>query len=638
VIQAIQIIIGGLLQGAVFAVLALGFSLVYRVTGVINLAQGGFCVLGALLMYTLQVSWALPIPVALVGALLGTLIVGAILGYTTFVPALSRLPVSSILVMSGGLLTLIQGLLLIGWSSQPYALPPISGEAPVSLLGIRVPTQGFWIVAAAVFIIVSLWWLLAKTRLGLALRACAENRLAARLMGIDVPRMTLLSFCLAALIAGLGGIAVAPITSLEFDTGGFFTNFGFISVAVGGLGAFAGSVFGGLVLGVSEQLAAGYVSSLFANGLALALLLAVLLWRPNGLFTAGPARRQDVRDEQRVHRAIIRLEGRNGLIFAMLASAFILLLPWFLPVGGVLNSLVITGILFIAVLGLDVLMGFAGQVSLGHAGFMAIGGYTAAVLATTYHWPPLAGIGAGIVLSLLCAYGLSLVTTRLRGHFLALATLAFGLMVDSLTVGLTDITGGPSGLVGIPSFSMAGHVFTGQVQMYYLVAVLIILLTLMLHGGMRSGFGRALKAVRTDETAAAALGVNVARYKLGAVCLSAALASLSGSLYAFYFHFLSPEMVGAPRSFEMIAMLVAGGEGTLIGPLLGVALLTMIPTIFQPFALYKTFAEGVLLVMCFLWLPAGMFGGLAIALSRLTRKKRDPTRIAKAPGPMVGAP
>jgi branched-chain amino acid transport system permease protein len=136
--------------------------------------------------------------------------------------------------------------------------------------------------------------------------------------------------------------------------------------------------------------------------------------------------------------------------------------------------------------------------------------------------------------------------------------------------------------------------------------------------------------VRTDETAAAALGVNVARYKLAAVCLSAALASLSGSLYAFYFHFLSPDMVGAPRSFEMIAMLVAGGEGTLIGPILGVALLTLIPTVFQPFALYKTFAEGVLLVLCFLWLPEGMFGAAAERLGRLTGKKTDAERPLKA--------
>jgi len=170
VIQAIQIVIGGLLQGAVFAVLALGFSLVYRVTGVINLSQGGFCVFGALLMYTLQVSWHLPIAIAMLGATLGTAAAGLVLGYATFVPALTRLPVSSILVMTAGLLTLIQGVLLIGWSSQPYALPPITGEAPVEFFGIRVPTQGFWIVGAATLIIASLWFLLARTELGLSLR------------------------------------------------------------------------------------------------------------------------------------------------------------------------------------------------------------------------------------------------------------------------------------------------------------------------------------------------------------------------------------------------------------------------------------------------------------------------------------
>jgi branched-chain amino acid transport system permease protein len=629
VIQAIQIVIGGLLQGAVFAVLALGFSLVYRVTGVINLAQGAFCVFGALVMYTLQVAWGWPVALAMAGAVLTTLAFGLIIGVATFVPAVARLPVSSILVMTAGLLTLIQGVLLIGWSSQPYALPPISGEAPVELWGVRIPTQGFWIVGAAALIIIGLWYLLARTGLGLALRACAENRTAARLMGIDVALMTLFAFSLAAVIAGLGGIAVAPITSLEFDTGGFFTNFGFIAVAIGGLGAFAGSVLGGILLGVSEQLAAGYVSSLFANGLALVLLLAVLLWRPNGLFSAAPARRQDVRDEQRIHRAIVRLKGRGGIAFAVLASAFILALPLVLPPGGILNSLVITGILFIAVLGLDVLMGFAGQVSLGHAGFMAIGGYTAAVLATTYHWPPLAGIGAGIVLALLCALGLSLVTIRLRGHFLALATLAFGLVVDSLTVGLTDVTGGPSGLVGIPAFSVAGFSFGTSTRMYYLVAALIIVLVALLHGGMRAGFGRALKAVRTDETAAAALGVDVARYKLAAVCIASVLAALSGSLYAFYFHFLSPDMVGSTRSFEMIAMLVAGGEGTLVGPLLGVALVTLAPTLFQPFALYKTFAEGLLLVMCFLWLPEGLFGAAAVRLGRLGR--RTPAAVEATP-------
>jgi branched-chain amino acid transport system permease protein len=138
---------------------------------------------------------------------------------------------------------------------------------------------------------------------------------------------------------------------------------------------------------------------------------------------------------------------------------------------------------------------------------------------------------------------------------------------------------------------------------------------------MRMGFGRALQAVRTDQTAAAALGVDVSRYKLAAVVVSAVLASISGSLYAFYFHFLSPDMVGTPRSFEMIAMLVAGGEGTLVGPLLGVTLLTLLPTVFQPFALYKTFAEGLLLVVCFLWLPEGLFGAATVWVKGLLHRR-----------------
>ena len=629
--QLIQIVIGGLLQGSVFAVVALGFSLVYRVTGVINLSQGAFCVVGALMMYSLQVEWHLPVPLAFLGAVFGTALVGAVLGRAAFVPAVSRLPPSSMFVMTAGMLTLLEGLLLVVWGSQPYALPPFSGEAPVNLLGIRVPTQGFWIAGATVLIIAALWWLLARTTLGMALRACAENRMAGRLMGIDVPRMTLLSFVMAGLLGGISGILVAPITSLEFDTGGFFTNFGFISVAIGGMGSFAGVIMGGLLLGVAEQLAAGYVSSLFANGLALALLLAVLLWRPNGLFSAVQ-RRQDVRDEQRIHRAIIRIEGRGGLVFGVLAVALLLALPILFPGRGILNSLVITGILFISVLGLDVLMGFAGQVSLGQAGFMAIGGYTAAILATTYHLPPLLGTLAGVALSSVAAVLLSLVTVRLQGLFLALATLAFGLMVDSLTVGLSDLTGGPSGLAGIPAFSVAGYAFASPVQMYYLVAGIIVVLVLVLLGGVRLGFGRALKSVRTDQTAAAALGVDVARYKLAAVVISAALASLSGSLYAFYFHFLSPEMVGTNRSFEMIAMLVAGGEGTLVGPILGVALLTLLPTIFQPFALYKTLGEGLLLVACFLWLPLGIFGTAADWTARLARYWSGGRRPALAPG------
>ena len=383
------------------------------------------------------------------------------------------------------------------------------------------------------------------------------------------------------------------------------------------MGSFAGSIIGGLLLGIAEQFAAFYVSSLFANTLALFLLLVVLILRPTGLFPSGPQRRSDVRDDVRVHRAVVRLQGPRALSFAIILVGLLALLPALPLPNGMLPSLVISLILFIAVLGLDVLMGYAGQVSLGHAGFMAVGGYTAAVLSTSYGWPPLIATLFAIVLSVICALLLSLATGRLRGHYLALATLAFGLLIDSLAVGLVDITGGPSGLVGIPAFEAAGFAFDTPVRMFYLALALSVVLVVMLEGGGRLGFGRALKAVRSDQLAAAALGVNVGRVKVIALCLSASLASLSGSLYAFNFHFLSPEIVSTTRSFELIAMLVLGGEGTLIGGFFGALVFTLLPTLVQDFAVFKTAVEGAILVIIFLVMPEGLFGRLAIWLQAI---------------------
>ena len=631
--QFAQILVGGLLQGSVFAVVALGISLVYRVTGIINLVQGGFCTIGALALYSFASDFGWPLPLAFLAAIAATSALGLILGAATFVPALSRLPTGSMLMLTVGLLTFINGLALVVWGSQPYAVTAFSGEQPIDVFGVLVPSQGLWIAGWTLIIIVGIWLLMTHTAVGKALTACAENPLAARFMGVDVARLTLLSFTLAALIGAIGGAVVAPIMSLQFDDGSFFTNAGFIAVALGGMSSLPGAVAGGLFLGVAEQLAAGYISSLFADGLALALLLATLLFRPQGLFVSGSRRRHDVREELRVTRSVIR-PGASGVMLTGLPLLLLLIALPYLVSSGFMSSLVIMLILFIAVLGLDVLMGYCGQVNLGQAGFMALGGYTAAILATNYGVSPLVGTLAGIALSLICALLLSAVTMRLRGAYLALATLAFGLLIDSLTVGLTDVTGGPSGLVGIPAFALGSFVFASPRAMYYLTLAIIVVLIAALAGAMRSDFGRALQAIRADQTAAEALGINVPRHKMAAFAISAVLASLSGSLLAFDFHFLSPEMVATPRSFEMIAMLIVGGEGTLVGGLAGAALLTLLPIAFQPIALYKTLVEGAVLVLAFQYLPDGIVGGLWRLVGRFAGTGRAG---ALAPQPSAAA-
>ena len=628
-LEAVQILIGGLLQGCIFGLLAIGFALVYRVASAVNLAQGAFCIVAALLTSTIEQSFGLPVMLAGLFAVLGTAVLAAILGATVFIPGLSRLPTSGLFILTAGLLTFLEGGSLVIWGSQSYTLPAFSGERPVPFLGILLPSQGLWLVGVTILITATLGWVLTRTRLGRAFRACAENPLAASLMGIGVGRMQWLSFVLAAVIGAIGGIVIGPITSFEFDTGRMYTIFGFIAAVIGGITSPLGAVLGGICLGIATQFAAAYVSSLFSNALALALLLAILLWRPSGLFTSGPTRRQDFREEPRVHRAVVRLGGASGWVLGLAGAAlFLVVLPWSLQSSGLMSSVIITLILFLSVVGLDVLMGFAGQVSLGQAGFMAIGGYTASVLAVSYAIPPLLGTLAGMVLSVLCAAVLAVGTMRLRGIYLAIATLAFSLLVDSLTVGLDELTGGPSGLVGIPSFAVGRLSFDTPLSNYFLIVGILAVVLAALTGGLRGGFGRALQAIRADPLAAAALGIRVQRYKIAAFCISAGLGSLSGSLYAFYFHFLSPEMVGTPLSLQMLAMLVVGGEGTLFGPLFGVAMLTVLPTVIQPLAQFKTMGSGLLLIVFSLYLPSGIFGVLVAWLTRLRWPSRRRLLVA----------
>jgi len=621
---ALAITIGGLVQGSVFALVAIGFALVYRVTGAVNLAQGAFVVLGALATYSFEQTLHWPLPLAALAALVVAALVGLLVAVGIFAPGLRRLPPGGMVILTGGLLTLFEGAALLVWGSQPYQLPPFSGYAPVAFGPIHVPSQSLWDLGITAVVVGLLGYVLQRTTLGKALRACAENPAAATLMGIDVERVRILSYTVASVLGALSGIAIGPIVSLQFDAGRFFTVYGFISVAIGGMGSFVGGLIGGLGIGVLQQLGAAYVSSIFATTLAIGLLIVVLVWRPNGLLGRG-LRREDNRATGG-HRALVRarIPPRVALIAFLITVALIAIAP--LVVGaGVLSSLTITGLLFIALLGLDVLMGFAGQISLGHAAFVAIGGYGAAIAVLRFGVPPLVALALALVASLLSAMVLAAITVRLRGIYLALATLAFGLLVDSLAVGLSDVTGGPSGLTGIPHFSLGAYTFSDPRANYYLIWCVAIVVFVVLLGLLRSDFGRALRALRTDQTAALALGIDVPRYKLYAVLIAAACASIAGSLYAFDFQFFSPEMVSTPRSLEYVTMLVIGGEGTLAGPLLGVLLIVLLPTVIQPLAQAKTLFAGALLVGGLLFLPSGMLGAIAARFA-----PREPERIVEA--------
>jgi len=217
--EFIQISVDGLVVGTIYGLIALGFSIVFRVTGAISLAQGGFVVASALMGFTFTHMLGMPAYVGLPVAVVLTTIFGTVLGAFTFVPALGRLSNSNVLMITVGMLTLLEGLSFILWGSQPYAPPPFSGREPVSIGNVHIPTQDFWVLATVVVVLAGLWYLVEYTRLGRALRACSENPMAASLVGVDVTRVTVLSFMLATALAAIAGVVVAPTTTLQFDTG-----------------------------------------------------------------------------------------------------------------------------------------------------------------------------------------------------------------------------------------------------------------------------------------------------------------------------------------------------------------------------------------------------------------------------------
>ena len=610
-----NILIGGVITGAIYALLAVGYSLVFSVSGALNLAQGAFVALGALVMYTFTHNAGLPLPVAFIASLAVVCAAIGIIEWTVIRPAVTRISHTNLLMMMGGLLTAFEGAAFLIWGSNPISLNQFSGSKPITVGGLSVPTQAFWVVGAMLAALALLSWVLMRTRLGRGLRATSENITAARLMGVPVDRMILLSFVAAAALGVIGGAVIAPLTSLDYSSMASYTNEGLIAVSLGGLGSVYGSVAGGLVLGIVEALVSGYVSSLFSTTISLIILIAIIFLRPQGLLGRSRGRRMDVADRAagrsyappKLPRPV--LLGGAAVIVVVMA-----LLPDIIPSDD-LRAVNITGIFCLTIIGLDLLTGIAGQVSLGQAGFMASGGYLTAILTTHYQVPTLLALLAGCGGSVLVAVVLGLICGRLRGMYLAIITLAFGILVEGLANGLS-ITGGPSGIGGIPPITVGSFQFDTDSSFYYLIWIIVGVALVLTANLVRSNRGRILRAMHGDQVGARSLGLHVTRAKVVVFAISACMASIAGSLYADYFRYLSPDQVGSAESLQLITMLVIGGMGTLFGPLIGVALLTYLPIAFQPLANYSTLVTGVLLIAFLRYLPAGLWGGVLEVTTR----------------------
>jgi branched-chain amino acid transport system permease protein len=251
-------------------------------------------------------------------------------------------------------------------------------------------------------------------------------------------------------------------------------------------------------------------------------------------------------------------------------------------------------------------MGQTGQISFGHNAFAAFGCYGTAILCTEYGWPPLAALLASAILAMVAAVLIGLPTLRLKGHYLAMATLALGLIVYQLAVQLKSITLGFLGISGIPTLGIGPFKLDSDVEYYYAVWLAVALAVWISARIIDSRVGRALGAIAGNEDAARALGVDVARYKLLAFAISAAYASVGGSLLAHYVTFVSPEVIGLPMTTLLFTMIFVGGIGTTSGPILGAVLISILPSLLSRFESYRQLVYGCMLLVVILFVPRGL--------------------------------
>jgi len=274
-----------------------------------------------------------------------------------------------------------------------------------------------------------------------------------------------------------------------------------------------------------------------------------------------------------------------------------------------IQVLIFIGIYIILVLSLNLLNGYVGLLSIGHAAFYGIGAYASAKLVMEAGLPfPLAMLGAGAVAGAF-GYLIAKPTLRLSGIYMTLATLGFNMIFFLVLQNWMSFTNGPLGIMDIPPPSIFGYAIESRIQYYYLIFFLVLLTIVSMHRLMTCRFGRALVSIRENELAAESMGVNTTRYKIQAFVLAAFYAGIAGSYYAHFVKFVSPDSFYIYESFILLAMLAFGGQGNLIGPVVGAAALIIIPEVFRFLQEYRMLVYGGILVIMMLLRRQGLLGG-----------------------------
>lgn len=295
------------------------------------------------------------------------------------------------------------------------------------------------------------------------------------------------------------------------------------------------------------------------------------------------------------------------------------LLPLALANNYTYEIAILVGLNAIVCVGLNLLIGYAGQISLGHAGFFGLGAYGSAILAARYGWPPMLSLPFSVIAVAVLAWLIGRPILRLKGHYLAMATLGLGVIVSVVLATEDRITGGPDGM-SVPPVAVFGFVVQGEKTWYWIVGGTLLVTVWLAQNLIESPRGRAWRALHGSEVAAAAAGIDAARHKLAAFVISAALAAFAGALTAHYSGFITPSKASFLHSIELVTMVVFGGMASTFGAVAGAAVLVTLPQFLTVFKEYEMVLLGAVMMLTMIFMPRGLVPTLEKALAAARRK------------------
>ena len=610
-----QLLVNGILFGAVYAIAAIGLSIIFGTMRILFFAQGTMIILAAYACFWVFTLLSIDPYLSLIIIIPVFLLLGSGL-YRGLFKMVARSEGTSLLI-AFGLMVLLENLMAIIWSPDARAIRTSYTGYGLKFLGLKVSFTRF---IALIMVLIStggVYLFLKKTLMGKAVRATSENLQTATLVGIPPHWVNRLSFAVGIGLCGIAGVAIATIYAFTPYFGFAFTLKAFITMALGGVGSALGALLGGILLGFIESIGGFLVSSGWADAIGFGVFLLVLMLRPEGLFSRSSGRAGDRAMSPPSHagqaQTVIGYADRSIKTHIALPSLILLPLCVFPFVLDTEASYIIYFLFlvfcYIALTqAWNLLAGYTGQMSLGHHAFFGFGGYITAIIwlrdvtGTGYYFDPLtmflSGLGSAI---LAIAIGIPLLS-RLRGDYFALGTLGLGEILRVVYTRGSSLTGGNMGLF-LPS-----SYYTSFKPHYFTALLLAVLATAVTYFMVKSRTGLALVAVKEDETAAAAKGINILKYKVLAFATGAFIAGGCGSLYAYYIFLVNPaNFYSLHWTIYPVVMCTLGGTGTITGPIIGAFFLT---GVFELAKIYlpvgHAFISGLLIIIVVLILPDGL--------------------------------